>query len=165
MSDIWHVVWWTYLARPPHDAQADWAELEEHYRAVPRHAAAFSRALPPRYVPSREAAYRLSADEQTLLPGLLKDLAGDKGDRVAGGHKVLAAAFVATKVHLLFHCPKDDLAQVVGRLKSRLATLLFFSPAREGYDVLWGKGFWSARLLDARLVESTAAFVERQHGA
>jgi hypothetical protein len=83
------------------------------------------------------------------------------GDRVAGGHPVIAAAFLPTQAHVLCQCNWASLDQVVGRLKSRLATLLLFEPHWSENDKrIWGRGFWTARILDYRLIDLAKRFIE-----
>jgi hypothetical protein len=88
----------------------------------------------------------------------------NKGDRLAGGHPPRACAFLAAKVHLLLPCSGKDLPQVVDRLKSRLATLIFFERKDSHEQKLWGKGFWYMPLLNNESIDKTIGFIERQHG-
>ena len=105
MTETWHIVWWTRLTLPPCDSQAHWPELVAHYGAVPSSVALLSHPLPICYAPAPQLATYLSSEEQAVLPELVRRLTQNDGDRIAGGHAVLAVTVLATQVHLLAHCP------------------------------------------------------------
>lgn len=158
---LWHVVWTTFGERPPHDRRGDWTELSELYRPlVAAGLAATSRPLQARYLEQPSNALFLSQEDATQLREWLLQLTSDGGDRVAGGHPVSAAAFRPMQAHILFHCARDKLGQVVGRIKSRLAALLLFESrwSNKGRRI-WAKGFWAAELLNDDVGRKVKTFI------
>jgi hypothetical protein len=160
-NPLWHVAWSTKGAWPPADARGDWARLAEFYAPlVLAEKVAISQPLPSRYLPQTSKAILLSKEDLTALPGWLTELTRANGDRVAGDNPVSATAFGPTQVHVLFRCDRDRLNQVVGRLKSRLATLLLFEPRWKNEHGIWGKGFWTAEILDPAITTQVVAFIQ-----
>ena len=167
MIDAWHIAWQTHFALPPQDVRGEWRALADTYQEVARAGwhVSFSRPLRTTYSPCSTDSVRLAPEEQAALTAWLHELTRETGDRVAGGHPVVTAAFLPTQVHIVFHCREGDLSQVVGRLKSRLATLLLLRPDRTGPRNVWGKGYWHAHLLDSEAVEHVASFVQGLNAA
>jgi hypothetical protein len=163
MQQLWHVVWGTAGTWPPHDKRGDWSDLSEFYAPlIGDGSIAPSSPLPARYV-SQGLGFiiLLSQEDAALLREHLSDLTRDDGDRVAGGHPVLTAAFMQTEAHVLFRCERETLKQVVGRLKSRLATLLLNEPRwSKAERIVWGKGFWAGELLKEELAPRIKEFIE-----
>lgn len=162
-QQLWHIVWTTFGEWQPHDQRGDWAGLMEFYAPlIAAGAAATSQPLRSRYLAQRCEAVVLSQDDATQLRQWLLDLTRDGGDRVAGGHPVSAAAFRPRQAHVLLRCEHDKLGQVVGRIKSRLATLLLFEPRwSKAARHIWAKGFWAAELLDEDAGQKAKQFIEQ----
>jgi hypothetical protein len=160
---LWHVVWGTAGTWPPHDKRGDWGDLAEFYTPfIADGSIAPSSPLPAQYVPQGLGfIILLSQEDVALLREQLSDLTRDNGDRVAGGHPVLTAAFMQTQAHVLFRCEREALKQVVGRLKSRLATLLLNEPRwSKAERIVWGKGFWAGEVLKEDLAPRIKEFIE-----
>jgi hypothetical protein len=162
-QQVWHVAWATRGQWPPHDRRGDWGELSQFYapliaegRVLP------SRPLPVQYVVQATGeALLLSKGDSEFLREELLTLTKDGGDRVAGGHRVLGDAFRPRQAHVLLRCEREALGQVIGRIKSRLASLLLREPAWSKCGVgVWGRGFWAGQLLDERLTGRVKEFVE-----
>ncbi|HTV28105.1 MAG TPA: hypothetical protein VMF32_10010 [Xanthobacteraceae bacterium] len=162
-QQLWHVAWGTAGTWPPHDKRGDWSGLSEFYAPfIADGSIAPSSPLLAQYV-SQPLGFiiLLSQEDAALLQEQLSNLTRDDGDRVAGGHPVLTAAFMQTEAHMLFRCEREALKQVVGRLKSRLATLLLNEPRWSKADrIVWGKGFWAAEVLNEDLAPRVKAFIE-----
>lgn len=160
----WHVVWNTLGEWPPHDVRGDWSELAAFYAPlVAAGQVAPSSQLKSKYTSELREAVLLSQDDAADLRAWLAELTDDVGDRVAGGHALLAAAMKSTRVHVLLRCERDKLSQVVGRLKSRLAGLLLQRPrwSKKGPRI-WGRGFWSTEVLHDGACDRIKTFVESQ---
>jgi len=120
-----------------------------------------SRPLQPQYFGHLSGATILSCDDIARLQEWLSKLTGEGGDRVAGGHPVLAASFLPTQAHVLIRCNRDALNQVIGRIKSRLATLLLFEPqwSQRGRRI-WARGFWAAEISSDDVGDQVKKFIE-----
>lgn len=163
-QQLWHIIWTTFGAWPPHDQRGDWTGLSEFYTPLlDAGLVATSRRLRSRYLGQPSNAIVLSREDETQLRKWLLQLTNNGGDRVAGGHLVSAAAFRPMQAQMLFHCERDHLRQVVGRLKSRLAALLLFEPrwSNAGRRI-WAKGFWAAELLDDEVGPKAKKFIDQQ---
>lgn len=165
-QQLWHVVWTTFGEWPPHDERGDWAPLAEFYS--PTIAAGLVMPFGPlqsRYAGQSRGAVTLSKEDATSLHEWLLKLTSEGGDRTAGGQPVLAAAFMPMQANVLLRCRRDRLRQVVGRIKSRLATLLLFEPrwSNSGRHI-WGKGFWAAEILDDDIARQAKGFIEALSG-
>jgi hypothetical protein len=165
-NPVWNVVWSTHGTWPPQDSRGDWARLSEFYSPLTAAGSvAVSRPLPLRYSRQASEAVVLSQKEFTDLCKWLLELTNDDGDRVAGGHHVLAATFLPTQAYVLFQCERAALAQVVGRLKSRLAALLLIDEQRISKKrKIWSSGFWQAEILEDNAIAQAKAFVEGLQG-
>ena len=166
-EQLWHIAWSTFGAFPPHDQRGRWTALAEFYLPlVAAGSAVCSHPLPSRYLEQSGDAILLVNEDATQLRQWLSELTSDGGDRVAGGHPVSAAAFGPTQAQMLFRCQRDNLHQVVGRIKSRLAALLLFERrwSNRGRHV-WAKGFWAAELRDDEVGRKAKTFVERSNTA
>jgi hypothetical protein len=163
MQQLWHVVWGTAGTWPPYDKRGDWSDLSEFYAPlVADGSVAPSSPLPAQYAwQGRGFIIHLSREDAALLREQVLRLTRDSGDRVAGGHPVLTSAFMLTEAHMLFRCERDTLRQVVGRLKSRLATLLLNQPRwSKAERIVWGKGFWFGEVLKEDLAPRIKEFIE-----
>jgi hypothetical protein len=158
---IWHIVWNTKGAWPPHDARGDWAPLAGFF--APLIAAGFvspSYPLCSRYLSQSCASIVLSEEEMRTVCDCMSKLMEEGGDRIAGNHYLLATGLLPTQVYALFECDRCSLSQVVGRLKSRLATLLSFQFKPRKHARVWGKGFWAAELVDPSITAQVQAFID-----
>jgi hypothetical protein len=162
-QQLWHVVWGTAGTWPPYDKHGDWSDLSEFYAPlIADGSIAPSSPLPAHYEwRPRAFIIRLSQEDAALLREQASKLTNEGGDRVAGGHPVLTSAFLSTEAHVLFRCERGTLKQVVGRLKSRLATLLLSEPRRSKTErIVWGKGFWAGEVLKEDLAPRIKEFIE-----
>lgn len=168
----WHVVWTTFLVWPPADERGDWRELADLYARIAAvgGTAAPSEPLPVRWLcrplPTEHVA--LPAVAVQLVSAAVRELAD--ADRIAGNTPMAAIAVTPLWVQAVLSCPAAALGQRVGRLKSRLATLLSFEPALGiGGAGTWGRGFWWAALIDELAIGMASAFVraggQARHGA
>lgn len=161
-QQLWHVVWPTLGEWLPHDRRGDWTEMSDFYAPlIAAGSVAVSSPLLQRYLRAPTEARLLSPDDAAQLRGWLSELTRDGGDRIAGGHPVLAEALRPLRMHILFRCERERLGQVVGRIKSRLASLLLGQPrwSKKGHR-LWAKGFWAAEVLNEDLRGQIEAFLE-----
>ena len=156
----WHVAWPTFLADSPVVGAAGEA-LADMYRGLAQ--AGEQVAIP---VPIAVAAARSPRDRLVLLSSAARDVVRSSivelaaQDRVAGGTPLAAVGATSTAVHVVLCCPLETLHQRVGRLKSRTATLLAFSPELGvGGRNTWARGFWSVQLPSATAVQVVARFV------
>lgn len=166
MKDSWasyppwyHVIWTTRLSWPPKDRRGDWRDLGSLYDeyGAPTQ---MSDPLPTSWLalPPPAGALVLSPDARQQLLQDIRELAAD--DRIAGDTPLAAVAIAATSVQLVLSCPPEVLHRRVGRLKSRTATLLEFTPTlRMGGKGTWGKGIWWSRLDDPQLFRAVSSFV------
>jgi hypothetical protein len=164
-QQLWHVAWGTAGTWPPSDKRGDWSDLSEFYAPlIAEGSIAPSSPLPAQYTwQARGFIILLSQEDAALLREQILQLTKDGSDRVAGGHPVLTAAFMQTEAHVLLRCERDALKQVVGRLKSRLATLLLNEPRwSKAERIVWGKGFWAGELLKEDLAPRVKEFIEGQ---
>jgi hypothetical protein len=162
-QQLWHVAWATLGQWPPHDRRGDWAQLAQFYAPLISAGTVLpSRPLPVQYVVQATGmAILLSKGDSEFLREELSTLTRGGGDRIAGSHPVLAAAFQPTQAHVLLRCQHKTLGQVIGRIKSRLASRLLCQPAWSKCDVgIWGRGYWAAQLLDESLKGRAKEFVE-----
>jgi hypothetical protein len=160
---LWHVVWGTAGAWPPSDKRGDWSDLSEFYAPLIADGSIVpSSPLPAQYTPQgRGFIIRLSQDDAAFLRERTLELTKADGDRVAGGHPVLTSAFMPTEAHVLFRCERDTLRQVVGRLKSRLATLLLNEPRWSKVErIVWDRGFWAGEVVKEDLAPRIKEFIE-----
>lgn len=140
---IWHVVWTTKGVWTPQDSRGDWARLAELYESlVAEKSVAPLHPLHSRYAAQTSPLVTLSSEDAIALLEWLQQLTTESGDRVARGHPVRTAVFMPTQVHLMLRCRFASLNQVVGRIKSRLATLLLFEARwKNKARVIWSRGF------------------------
>lgn len=160
-NQVWHIVWNTHGIRPPQHGRGDWARLSTFYSPIiAQGSVVVSHALQSRYSGHVSESVLLSEAELAQLCEWLLELTKEDGDRVAGGHQVLAAAFSPTQAHIFFYCDRESLSQVVGRLKSRLAALMLFSDQRRMKKRnIWSRGFWTAEILEDNVVARVRTFV------
>ncbi len=161
-NEAWHIVWTTRGGRLPGDPEGNWARLAEFYS--PLMATGLVRSVSSGFqgqYRGRAVGERLLArDDAADLHRWLLELTKEDGDRIAGGIRVLAAAFLPDQAHVLMECDQGRVSQVVGRLKSRLATLLLFQPrwANQGRHI-WGSRFWQAEIAQPELRAQVARFI------
>ncbi len=163
-SEAWHIVWTTRGGRLPGDPEGNWARLAEFYGPLMATGlvTSVSSGLQPQYRARAVGERSLLRDDAADLHRWLLELTKEEGDRIAGGNRVLAAAFLPDQAHVLMECDRDRVRQVVGRLKSRLATLLLFQPrwANAGRHI-WGSRFWQAEIAQPELRAQVARFISR----
>jgi hypothetical protein len=151
----------------PQDSRGDWARLADFYAPlIAARSVTVSGPVQSRYSSDMSNSLMLSQAELASLCGWLLKLTNAGGDNVAGGHSVLAATFQPEQAHVLFECDRDSLSQVVGRLKSRLATLVLFDEKRVASErKIWGGGFWFAEVLEDGATTKVKEFIYNLDGA
>jgi hypothetical protein len=152
---IWHVVWTTW------GSSLDWRVLQAR-RAVA--ATSHDAPLPaPLYSEQRETSSILALDEAACrqIENDIRELTAPGGDRIAGNTLVFAVAARNSRVELVLRWEEARLQQVVGRLKSRTATLLSFVRAHglPGKQT-WSTGFGRIRCLDEEAVRQAIDMVK-----
>jgi hypothetical protein len=143
----WHVIWCTYLEWPPYDRRGEWTNLQQFYSELIT--TFLDVKLPLKYLkrPAPIGHVLLSDLAQAQLRRDIVELTKPEGDRIAGHTTIWAMAVQRNAVQLVLSCENKDLKQKLGRLKSRLATLLSFnSELNVGGRNTWSKGIWYARL-------------------
>ncbi len=118
-------------------------------------------------IPSRFSRKEISSDVVLLNNDEMEnvrleiiELTAYCGDRIIGGMPLLAMSVSETTVQIVTKSPEDSLNQRIGRLKSRLATLLSFHPKNQsGGKNTWSKGFFSAKINTAEAEESVLKYV------
>jgi hypothetical protein len=167
-NDAWHVIWCTHLTWPPHDRRGDWTNLQQFYSELVAtfldvtvsnelHLTYLKRPVPIGHI-------LLSNLAQAQLHHDIIELTKLEGDRIAGHTPIWAMAVQSNAVQLVLSCESKDLKQKVGRLKSRLATLLLFnSELNVGGRNTWSKGIWYARLTSEGAVHRAAEYVRSKN--
>jgi hypothetical protein len=167
-NETWHVIWCTRLGWSPHDRRGDWTNLQQFYSKL---VATFldvtvSHELLPSYLkrPAPIGHVLLSNLAQAQLRRDIVELTKPEGDRIAGHTPIWAMTVQSNAVQLVLSCENKDLKQKVGRLKSRLATLLSFnSELNVGGRNTWSKGIWYARLTSEGAVDRAAEYVRSKN--
>lgn len=159
-QSTWHVIWTTFPGYLPSDPKGDWEKLLCCYGTVATNQ--MSERLPARYLKKafpREKKF-LSNDARSVIASSIAELTASPGDRVAGQTAIQATHIGLNDVHLILDLPPEKLSQIIGRIKSRSATLLsFHSPADFPGDHTWSKGFWSVCLESAEEITSALDYV------
>ena len=156
-AQMWHVIWTTFQTYPPTDSRGDWRALSDFYSRLGQSCdeIEMSSPLPTKWQAkaprSGQVVLPLAACAQVDID--IRNLTD--GDRVAELMTLRATTTAPDHVQLVGSCPAASLHQVVGRLKSRTATLLSF---REELGVggagTWGRGFWWAGLPTEKVTRS-----------
>jgi hypothetical protein len=167
-NETWHVIWCTHLVWPPHDRRGDWTNLQQFYSEL---IATFldvtvSDELPLKYLkrPAPIGHVLLSDLAQAQVRRDIVELTKPEGDRIAGYTPIWAIAVQSNAIQLVLSCESEKLKQKVGRLKSRLATLLSFnSELNVGGCNTWSRGIWYARLTCDGAVDHAAEYVRSKN--
>jgi len=144
-----HVVWWTHQTIPPRDRRGDWSWLLDSYSTIAARFPALvcSPALHRSYLGHETtlAAVALSWAAARHVEASIKALI--EGDRILEGTRLHAVRTSTFVVEVVLEYDPPRLPQIVGRLKSRTATLLSFEKELGiGGASTWGSGFWHAVL-------------------
>ena len=163
-GEFWHVIWTTYGCWKPDDDRGEWSTLGEFYERLASEFSGvrFSHTLPKAWKAKEFLKDHVCLNDRARaqVRADIRRLTATGGDRVAGNTPVIAIAVEPNCVQLVISCRADELSQRVGRLKSRMATLLSFVPENEaGGKSTWGKGFWYAWFDDQSVVSRVVAFV------
>lgn len=144
-----HIVWTTYFSWQPWSENGKFDALQKLYSGLESEAVdvVINKRLPTTWLdrPPLAGQVVFVPSEIDFLQQEMLRLTAENGDRVAGNLSVLCRRFEPTCVHLLLGSPSAPLGQIVGRLKSRLATLLHFhTNGQKGGANTWSKGYWAA---------------------
>lgn len=154
-----HILWSTFGVRLPQEDEGAWPGLRVLYEKLKGDGGQTLSSDPLRHSASRSPLARLalSEEETRAVDRYLRELA--ENDRIAAGLPILALAVLPIGVHLLTGEPPGPLSQVVGRMKSKTASSLLWSPSRRGLPHIWSSGFWRAELLDESSVEQVRGYI------
>ena len=85
------------------------------------------------------------------------------GDRIAGGLPMVCCAVTSNAVQLLI-APAllSSHSQVIGRMKSKTASQLLWSPERTGQKHIWSSGYWFANINGAEAVAKVEHYIHEQ---
>ena len=160
----WHVIWATFSSWAPTGSRGDWQDLSELYSRLRQSCPEIemSSPLPTKWhakpAPSGQVVVAPAACAQVEMD--IANLASANGDRIAELLSLRATVSATNHVQLVGSCPEASLHQVVGRLKSRTATLLsFHREVAVGGAGTWARGFWWAKLPTEEAVRSTIAYM------
>jgi len=154
-APIWHVVWTTWGSSP------DWRVLQERIEATAAGHGMGDPTLQSEAQTHATSAVSLSEAACRQVENDIRRLTSVGADRIAGDTHIFAVAARKSQVQVVLQCEEARLEQVVGRLKSRTATLLSFVPAHgtPGKHT-WSKGFARIRCLDEKAVQRAIDRVE-----
>jgi hypothetical protein len=160
-----HIIWTTYNSWQPQDARGDWSALRELYKQlnVSGHYYELSAAL-PESVPllGHSNAVALTLHEQSEVENYLSKLMASEGDRIAGNLPVTCCAVHSSFVQLLFVPALSSHSQIIGRLKSKTASQVLWSPQRKGQKHIWAGGYWLANINGAEAIAKVEQFINEQ---
>lgn len=160
-----HLVWTTRNSRQPHDAKGNWSALHELYEqlALDGFYYELSAPLPKNAAETKlPGAIELSLNERHEVTKYLSRLVALNGDRIVGGLPVVCHAIAPTFMQLLLVPALTPCNQVVGRLKSKLASQLLLSPERKGQKHIWSSGFWYANINGEKAVAKVEQYIYQQ---
>jgi hypothetical protein len=150
---IWHVVWTTWGSR------LDWRVLQTELASGAASHDSSASATPHQ----TESSSALTLDQAACrqIENDIRAMTATGGDRIAGDTQVFAVTAWVSQVQIVLQCEESRLQQVVGRLKSRTATLLSFDPAycTPGKQT-WARGFGRIRCPDQDAVRNAIDIVE-----
>ena len=157
-----HVIWSTFGVRLPPDDEGPWPGLRVLYDGVREDGGQVLSPDPIRHGASNSQPARLtlSKEEAVAVELYLRELA--ENDRIAEGLPIRALAVMPTGVHLLAGDTPGPLSQVVGRMKSKTAGSLLWSPSRRGQRRIWSSGFWRAEVQDESSVARVREYILSQ---
>ena len=147
----------------PNEQRGNWDGLKIFYQELGKENHNFTAIFSDRYSdqPQKQnREIRLGIDEQKKVEEILRELC--QSDRVAEGTQILALNVTFNKVEMLIRTQEKELTQVVGRLKSRSATIVIWSLGDLNLKRIWSRGFWIAEIEDKNTIEKVIEYIERE---
>ena len=160
---MYHVIWTTIGFWLPNEQRGNWNSLKNFYQELGKENHHFTAIFSDRYSdqPQKQnREIRLGIDEQKKVEEILRGLC--QTDRVAEGTQILALHVTFNKVEMLIRIQEKELTQVVGRLKSRSATIAIWSLGDSNLKRIWSKGFWIAEIEDKDAIDKVIEYIERE---
>ncbi|THF51806.1 hypothetical protein E6C50_08605 [Flavobacterium supellecticarium] len=150
---LFHIIWTVFNAYPVWDKRGNWQKLSATYAELEKHHISYHpyKTLHPEYTNrhSQQEPTLLSEKAIAQLKSDIENLCQDNKDRIIDGLKIKMLRIDPSKVEMLVLSDAAVLAQKIGRLKSRTATLLSFEyPETYVGKGTWGKGFWYSNILN-----------------
>ena len=158
-----HVIWTTIGFWLPTEPRGNWNNLKNFYRELGKENHRFTAVFCDRYSDEPQKQNReiqLGSVEQKQVEDILRQLC--QSDRVTEGTEILALNVTPSKVEMLISTQEKELTQVVGRLKSRSATIVLWSLGDLELKRIWSKGFWTAEIEDKHTIEKVIEYIERE---
>lgn len=160
---MYHVIWTTIGFWLPNERRGNWNGLKNFYQELEKENHRFTAVFSDRYSdqPQKQnREIRLGIDEQEKVEAILRQLC--QSDRIAEGTQILALNVTFNQVEMLINTREKELTQVVGRLKSRSATIAIWSLGDSELKRIWSKGFWTAEIDYKDTAEKVIEFIERE---
>ena len=160
-----HAIWTTYGTWLPGDPRGHWPPLFDFYGRLSEAGHKFN--MPDATTLSR-AQSLLKEPPKRLRPDEIALTAQTIADQLAPGMPgefwtIRAAAIEPTHVHLLFGRLRDDIAKVVGRIKSRCSSEILKLPANAGRSRVWTEKYWKVYLFDEDGMYAVQKYVQEHN--
>ncbi len=165
MATYQHVIWTTRGCWRPDEKRGSWAALGKLYCELQTDNAAveLSRPLPKEWSgsPFLPDFVSLGPKERESVGDAIRYLAREDGDRLAGNTPIHLLSVEPTSVQMVTSCEYGDLAQIVGRLKSRSAREALLNRVwGDPPAMVWGKSFWYSQFCDANVVKRIEGYIQ-----
>jgi hypothetical protein len=152
-----HIIWTTYPGYLPNDTRGDWNDLLMLYSSETK------IKLCKKYNYTGYPKDKLLLNDCAIkqLTNDIYELTKINGDRLANHTKIFELHISNHCVNMIAKIAKDNISQVIGRIKSRTATLLSFNIDNQiSGKHTWCKGFWFYELNNDIIENKAIQFVE-----
>lgn len=157
-----HVIWTTYGTWLPSDPRkpGHWSPLFDFYGRMKQ---ASRRLNMPDAATYRHARMLIKESPKVLTDGEIETVAEVIGAHLAPGMPgamwtICGAVIKPTHVHLLFGRMRDEIGQVVGRIKSRTSSVLL--KGDRSRSRIWTAGYWKVFLFDGDALHAANQYIE-----
>lgn len=151
-TKLYHIVWTTYNEYPVWDKRGNWQQLANTYQLFENKGTyhTLTHRLHNEY--SRKETLSkiiLDQDAREIIKANIRELCTENKDRIINGSIIKMINISETNVESILLSNKDDISQIVARIKSQSSSLLNAKrPECFLNNHLWGKGFWMATFFD-----------------
>jgi hypothetical protein len=157
---IWNNTW------PPYDARGDWFGLHKLYQQLAQNGHYYKLSAPlsaniPKALPTN--AITLTLNEKNEVKRYLCALTAPGGDRITGDLPMACCSVTSKAVHLLFVPALTSHSQIIGRLKSKTASQVLWSPERKSQKHIWSSRYWFANINRIEAIAKIEHFINAQH--